>query len=239
MKEQLRTEPRILAAAERQMRAWAQTQEIADRTIRLQDLEQMAAGVYPYLALSREEGAGGSEIAEKVGAAMQWEVLDRNLLDRVAERYRLSQPMLKLVDETRSNWVHDVLGTWMDSKIIPTEKYITHLTCVVLAAARQGSVILVGRGAQFLLPREKGLAVRIIAPLKYRVAAVKRRDGLDGTAARRLIQERDEGRREFVRRYFHHDIDDPHLYDLVVNVEGLGRQGAVEEILAALKRWAG
>lgn len=34
MKEQTREEPRILAAAERQMQAWVRTAEIEDRAIR-------------------------------------------------------------------------------------------------------------------------------------------------------------------------------------------------------------
>jgi len=234
MKEQTREEPKILAAAERQMQAWVRTAEIADRAIRSQAARAMAESVKPYLTISREEGAGGSEIAQLVGRKLGWEVLDKNLLDRVAEQFHLSRPMLELVDETGGNWVHDVLGTWMDRKIISAEKYVVHLGCVVLAAARRASVILVGRGTQFLLPRQQGLAVRIIAPLKHRVENVSRREGFDGERAREFIEEVDRGRHEFVERYFHHDIDDPHLYDLVVNVERVGQPGAVAQILSAL-----
>lgn len=236
MKEQTREEPKILAAAERQMQAWARTAEIEDRAIRAKELQRLAGSVEDYLAISREEGAGGSEIAQSVGQKLAWEVLDRNLLDRVADRFRLSRTMLELVDETRGNWVYDVLGTWMDRSIISAEKYVTHLIHVVLAAARQGNVVLVGRGAGFLLPREKGLAVRIIAPLGYRVRQVMHRQGLDEAEARRFVEEKDLGRREFVRRYFHRDIDDPHLYDLVINVERIGPQGAARQVLSALGR---
>ncbi len=234
MKERIREEPKILAAAERQMQAWARRTEIEDRAEHAKELERLAASVKDYLALSREEGAGGSEIAQSLGGTLGWEVLDRNLLDRVAERFRDSRTMLELVDEKCSNWVYDVLGTWMERNVVSSEKYVTHLIHVVLAAARRGNVVLVGRGAQFLLPPEKGLAVRIIAPLRYRVRQTMQREGLDESAARRFIEQKDLGRREFVRRHFHHDIDDPHLYDLVINVERIGHQGAVEQIHAAL-----
>ncbi len=234
MNEQTRTVPKILAAAERQMQAWVRTADIEDRAIRARKFGDLAGSVEAYLTVSREEGAGGSEIARSVGDRLGWEVLDKELLDRVAEQFHLSRPMLELVDETPGNWAYDVLGTWMDRKIISAEKYVTRLIHVVQAAARQGSVVLVGRGSQFLLPREKGLAVRIIAPLKYRVAQVIERRQLDAAAARQWIQQRDDGRREFVQRYFHHDVDDPHLYDLVINVERLGPAGAVQQITAAL-----
>lgn len=233
---QTHAEPAIVAAAERQMQVWARTAEIEDRAMRSRELQQIAEGIRPYLALSREEGAGGSEIAELIGKELGWDVLDRNLLDRVAERYHLSRPMLELVDETRSNWVHDVLGTWMDRQVVPAEKYVIHLTHVVLSAARRDNVVLVGRGAQFLLPREKGLAVRLIAPRKFRVRQVMQRDGLDEAGACRLIEERDRGRREFVQRFFRRDIDDAHLYDAVLNVERFGLEATARYILAALEQ---
>ena len=233
MKAQTREEPKILAAAERQMQTWVRTAEIEDREIRVQDAKRLADRIKPHVTISREEGAGGSEIAQSLGKRLGWDVLDKNLLDRVAEQFHLSRPMLELVDETESNWFHDVLGTWMDRKVIPTEKYVVRLTCVVLAAANVASLILVGRGTQFLLPAEKGLAVRVIAPLKYRVDQIMQRENLAKAEAERLIEERDRGRSEFVERYFHHDIDDPHLYDLTINVERVGLDRAVEVIARA------
>ena len=43
----------------------------------------------------------------------------------------------------------------------------------------------------------------------------------------------DQDRRQFVSRYFHHDMSDPHLYDLVLNVERLGPAATAEQIVAA------
>ena len=135
--------------------------------------------------------------------------------------------MLDLVDETHTNWVYDVVGTWMDRKLVPHEKYVACLTRVVLAAARRGHAVFVGRGAQFLLPRQEVLAVRIISSPKYRVRQIMEKQGINEADARRHMAEVDEGRRQFVEQFFHHDITDPHLYDLVINVERCGKAGAV------------
>lgn len=236
MKERTREEPKIVAAAERQMQAWALAREIADRTIRLDQGQRLASQLGPYVTMSREAGACGSETAELVGEELGWEVLDKGLLDRVAHRFHLSRSMLELVDETTSNWAFDILGTWLDRRFIPPEKYVAHLGQIVLAAARRGNVIFVGRGVHFLLPRQSGLAVRLVAPEKYRVAQIMRRRQCNADDARRWIKETDRGRREFVRRYFHHDVEDPHLYDLVINIEGMGPVGAVEQILTAIRK---
>jgi cytidylate kinase len=107
---------------------------------------------------------------------------------------------------------------------------------MLIAAAHQDSLIVVGRAAQYLLPRDKGLAVRLVASPKYRCRQIAQREQLDEADAQRLMDEADQGRAEFVHRYFHHDIADPHLYDLVVNVERLGIDAAVQLILAGIEQ---
>ena len=155
MKEQTWEHPKILAAAERQMQTWVQTQEMAERTIAVHGPHGTLGTVGPYITLSRETGAGGGEIAAIVGCQLGWEVLDKNILDCVAERYRLSRSMLELVDETTSNWVFDNFGVWFDRKIVSHEKYLVHLNQVVLAAARRGNVVIVGRAQTSSCPAVK------------------------------------------------------------------------------------
>jgi len=237
MKDQTREEPKIVAAAERRMHDWVLNQEMAAQSLHSRRIDPShPPQLGPYIAISREAGAGGSEIAEIVGHELGWEVLDKNLLDRVADECRVSRPMLDLVDETKANWAYDILGAWLDPQIVPHEKYVVHLSRVVMAAARRGSVVFVGRGAQFMLPRGCGMAVRIVAPEKYRIDRAMRLSKMDETAAGRFLAETDRGRHEFVERFFRRDIADPHWYDLVVNVERLGPAGAAECIVAAYRR---
>jgi cytidylate kinase len=236
MKEQIRENPKIVAAAERQMQAWSYAKRLADHKLTAHGPHSLRMTVGPYISISREAGAGGEEVAGRVAQRLGWEVMDKNLLDEVARRYHLSKSRLRLVDETTSNWVHDMLGPWADPQIVPHEKYLVRLARVVRAAAQRGNVIFVGRGAPFLLPRDHGLAVRIIADEKYRVDQTMRSEGLDETAARRRIGEIDRGRREFVQRFFHRNPDDPHLYDLVIRTDRLGVEGAADLIVAAYER---
>lgn len=238
MKEQAREEPKIVAAVERQMHTWAMNSELKDRVAQRQNEARLLHQTVDFIAISREAGAGGGEIAQCLGRRLGWKVYDKCLLDHIAERFQVSRQMLDLVDETRSNWVYDVLGTWMDQTIVPHERYASCLARFVSAAARRGPAVFVGRAAQFLLPRSRTLAVRIIASPKYRVRQIMERTGLNEKAARLAMIEIDKGRREFVQRFFHHDVTDPHNFDLVVDVDRLGREGAVEEILAAVQRHA-
>ena len=232
-------DPRLVAAAERQMKTWAHFHEIEERTTRsTHDARSPAPVAISYIAISREAGADGSRVARLVAERLGWDIYDKNLLDRIAERFGESRLMLDLVDETPSNWVFDVLGTWMDRKIVPHEKYVAHLSRVIQAISRLGKAVFVGRAAQFLLPRRKTLAVRIVASDSYRLEQIVRLQNLSIGDARVFMEETDRGRREFIERFFHHDINDPRLYDLVINVERCGLAGAADQIILASCRGA-
>jgi hypothetical protein len=236
MKEQTHEEPCIVAAAERQMHNWALLSDSNDRIVRQQIASHLATPLLQYVTLSREAGVGGSYIGETLGRRLGWDVYDRNLLDQVADRFHLCRRMLDLVDETQNNWVFDVLGTWMDCQIVPHTKYFKHLCTVILTVAHRGHAVFVGRGVQYILPRKQLLAVRLVASPKYRLRQIMERTGMKQAEAQRWMAETDAGRRDFVRQFFHRDINDPHNYDLVINVDQTNPEGAVEEIQTTLDR---
>ena len=132
MKDQVREEASIVAAAERQMRGWVLNEEQQERSLH-RSPEEVQRSILRYVGISREAGAGGSETGRQLGVRLGWEVFDRNLLDHISERFHADRQMLELVDETSSNWVYDVLGTWMDHQIIPHEKYVVHLSRAIVS----------------------------------------------------------------------------------------------------------
>ena len=226
--------PNVIEAAERQMQRWLHLQQGQEKAAPASNAGALAAGIGPYLTISREAGAGGGRIARLVGKAIGWEVLDRELLECVAERYHTSPAVLELVDETTTNWLAEMFGNWFDSGSVSQMQYVCRLSRVILMAARAGKVIYVGRGAQFVLPHEHGLSVRIVAPQKYRVQQIMERRHLSFEEALDYVVKTDAGRRDFVRQYFHHDVPLPHLFDLVVNVEKLGPERAAHLIADAV-----
>jgi cytidylate kinase len=192
--------------------------------------------VHPYVAISREYGVDGAETGRRVADALGSECLDSELLTFVAQKYDVPKTVLELVDETTSNWLRDVLQHWLDSRVITQDEYVMRLGEVMLLAARHGPVVFVGRGAQFLLPRDRGLAVRLIAPLDQRIAATMSHDGLDRVAAEARVHHTDQGRADFVRHHFQRDVADPRLYDVIVNLENLSTVAAAQLIVEAHRR---
>ncbi len=234
MRDQTWVEPKTVAAAERKMQAFAMTQEIAERTTRIDQASASPERVASYVTLSREAGAGGSRVAEALGQKLGWEVFDKGVLDQLADRYQLSRPVLEAVDETTMSWAYDIFGTWLDREIISHEKYLTRLNRIFLAAAKKGNAIFVGRGAQFLLPRDHGLAIRLVASESYRIRRLMEDNELPLAKARQLMHQLDRGRREFVRHFFHQDVDNASIYDMVINVERFGVERTADMIIRML-----
>lgn len=225
------------------MQAWVRSSEIADREIRSSkghfrrdESHGRIVAKKTFLTISRETGAGARAVARVVGDRLGWQVYDDNLLDLIAERYNLPRMMLDLVDETQSSWVYDALGTWMDRAVIPHQKYVRYVKSMARSLAKREPGIFIGRGIQYCLPRETGMSIHLVAPLKARIERISECEGLSLAEAKRTVQDRDRGRREFVERYFHRSLDDISQFDLVLNTEKLGIQGTAEHILAEMEQ---
>ncbi len=191
----------------------------------------------PYVAISRETASAGVEIARRVASRLgdEWRVLDRELVEILARQLEVSPSLLELMDETRSNWFSDSLLTLLEPHLTIQDSYVDMLRKIMLLAATDGRVIIVGRGAGFMLPRQTGLRVRIVAPEDQRLHRLAAERGLDLRAAAKLLRETDQSRNDFVRHHFHRDPTDPAGYDLVVDSSAFGLEGTAELICNALE----
>ena len=214
---------------EEQVRGWSATLEAAAAPD--QATAHLPAEIHPYIAVSREAGAGGSQVIKHVATSLEFDIIDREMLDYLAERYQLPRDMLELVDEKVANWLTEAFGMWLAHRMVSQSDYYMLLGRFVLMAAHNTSAIFAGRGIQFILPREKGLTVRIVAPVERRIERMMKRLQLSRGEAERYVTKRDAGRRESVRRNFRQDVTNPLLYDLVINTENIAYDEAAQIIV--------
>ncbi len=227
----VKAERQLREEAERQIRSWSSELEKAKHIRPELASAQVASVIHPCLTVSREAGAGGSAVIKRVAELLDLATIDRELLDYLAEQYRLPRDMLEVCDERTCNWLVEVLSIWLSHRMVSETDYLMLLGQFVLMSARKSSVIFAGRGVQLILPREKTLAVRIVAPLERRIECIMAQNQLSRYEAQRHVARRDAGRREFVRRHFHQEPSDPHLYDLVINTEIVDTEAAAEMIV--------
>ena len=97
-------------------------------------------------------------------------------------------------------------------------------------------LVIGGRGSQFILKEYPGsLHVFVVAPLEVRVKRVMHDLNLDQEAARQEIASFDSSRREFTKRHFQAEREDPLHYDLVINTERLSFDAAASSIISAFR----
>ena len=105
---------------------------------------------------------------------------------------------------------------------------------VIGVIGEHGRAIIVGRGANFVIPPENGFRLRIVAPQNVRIANVARTFDVTAEDAKRRIIRTESDRRAFVRKYFNANIADPVNYDFVINTGALEIDKAVDAVIAGL-----
>jgi cytidylate kinase len=164
------------------------------------------------ITVSREYGAGGGEVAQRLAGALGWELLDRELLHQAAAVEHVPDADLERLDER-------ALGVLDRFRLHPPhQRYMHGLTEATRRAAARGRVVLVGRGTRQLLGDEaQAFHLRLVAPRAWRVRRMAQREGWSAEQALARCLEVDRTRDRFTRYFFGADAARPEQYDLVVN----------------------
>lgn len=206
------------------------------------------------ITIAREYGSGGGEIARRLAERLGWQLLDHQIVQRVAEKLGITEDEAEAHDERVESFAARLLESMQyalpQPPVVPDtyegiirpfdeKTYQQTLKQTILIATALGQVVIVGRGAQVLLASHRDvLHVRIVAPLEERVTYVMQRENLNEAAARARIDHKDQERRHAFKELHHCNSDDAHFYDLVINTGVLELQSAVDLILFALERKA-
>jgi cytidylate kinase len=118
----------------------------------------------------------------------------------------------------------------------PHKEIVALTQQLIREAAAGGNVVIVGRGAGFLLSGKPGLLrVFLHAPRSIRVRALTERLNLTEAEAGRQIQETDANRAAYIRQVYGRDWLDPNEYDLTINTGRVGYEAAAAIILRAVE----
>jgi cytidylate kinase len=191
------------------------------------------------IAISREAGALGHTVAAEVGRRLGWPVYDREILDKIGEDMRRPPKHLQALDERPGSWLEEFLAGLSSGHSVSPDRYLKYLVGAVRGLGQIGRCVIVGRGANFILPAETTLRVRLVASAADRARVVARRLHLGPREAAAWAGRAERERGEFVRRAFRQDVADPHHYDLVLNMSRLSVDEAAEVIVGVLRRFEG
>ena len=188
----------------------------------------------PVITLSREPGSGGKLVAKTVADRLGLDLFHQEVINAMAENADTTTRVIRTLDERGLSMIEDWVSAAISERHLWPDEVSRVLMRVIGAIGRHGKAIIVGRGANFVLPPENRFRVRIIAPLELRVNRVAETHGVSKKEAKRHVLRTESDRRAFVRKYFHSDIGDPANYDVMLNTGTLSIESAAAAICSAL-----
>jgi len=189
----------------------------------------------PVITVSSEPGSGGYIVAQQIAGRLKIDIFQRKLIQEIAESADVSTAVIESIEKTRMSGIQDFISSLISDRYLWPGLYLEHLKRVVGVIEKHGQAVIVGRGANFILPPEKRLSVRIISPLEVRVQNVARIFSVSYEDAKRRVLKRESSRKDFIRKSFQADITDPLNYDLIINTGKLRIDAAVGSVIGALE----
>jgi Cytidylate kinase-like family len=186
------------------------------------------------VAISREAGARGGTIGRRAARALGWQVYDQELMEYLSQDGTLHQDVLAGLSEPAIAWVDEHLERLVRQGV-DRSPAVLNLVRLTLALGARGGVVIIGRGAGFILPRESTLHVRLMAPLEERIAYLSQWLRLTSDEARQRVRVRDARRAEFLTTCLRRQPGEPYAHDLILNTGSLGEDFCVELITHAVR----
>ena len=193
------------------------------------------------ITINRELGSGGRTVGRKLAEKLGVEYFDKAVINALQERYNLSVEQIEHLKGQETSWWEEFKRkmTFSDSEYdlnqtgIETEDVFRAETQVLKALAKEQSCVIAGRTAFYIFRENPNhLSVFIQASMPCRVERVAREQNLTKEQARLTIDKVDKMRENYVREFTGTSRYDTRNYQLVINMDEINEDAAVDLILA-------
>lgn len=142
--------------------------------------------MFDVVTIAREHGSGGGEIGRRVAELLGWELVDRQILERVAALGKVDPAWAEEADEQSCAWWERVLRGFrfggpegfagiLAGAAVDRDGLQRFTEQAIAEAGRNGHCVIVGRCAQCVLRSQPGvLHVLVWAPIAERLGRIKR-----------------------------------------------------------------
>ena len=200
------------------------------------------------ITINREVGTGGRTIGRKLAEKLCVKYCDKAIVDGLTHKFGLNIQRIEEIKAQKNSWWNDInnyyntlvnsAGKPMDAEVkidnasmFETEKHILQ------EIATQTSCVIAGRTG-FMIFREwpNHLNIFIQASMEHRVQRVMRRQNVSEKEAREIIAKLDASRETYIKKYEDTSRYDTRNYQLVISMDDLSEDDAVDVILTYIDR---
>lgn len=196
------------------------------------------------ITIARQYGSGGREIGERVAKILNIPIYDKELIKAAAARGELNEEVIRDADESAANSLlytlamgSNVLGTTMHFgyKMPINDKLFILQSEVIKDYAKEGSCIVIGRCADYVLREEPGIfRIFIYGDLDHRQARIRERHPeIKTSQIIDVINKTDKRRASYYNFYTGNKWGKYDNYDMAINSSTLGIEGSALLIAAS------
>jgi cytidylate kinase len=203
------------------------------------------------ITIARQFGAGGKTLGTMVAERLGYTLIDEQIVEMVALEADVSPELVDSIAEEagREGIVQRFLRklgpfskgyveTAMEERpgYVNGDLYISLLHKVIPVLAEQGDVVIIGRGGQYILSEwPDTFHFLMIANIENRIRFMMDHYNIDRKKAQAVIDKQNKRRINLYRYFGRTDYDQPELYHMVLNMNRLRLDDAVQAVCHLVK----
>ena len=194
------------------------------------------------VCISAVDGARGEDVAPAVAQQLGFRLVDEEIVHKAAKDADIDPGQVAEIEKRRSvaSRILDSLGSntslstmamagYVPGHDFPVESDLRGLIrATIEEVAARGEAVIVAHAASMALgDRSDVLKVMLTASRGARLRRLAEQRGLDDKAAAKQLDKGDANRADYLKRFYGITHESPADYDLVLNTDRLGPEGAV------------
>ncbi len=200
------------------------------------------------ITINREVGTGGRTVGRKLAEMLCVKYCDKAIVDGLTQKFGLNIERIEEIKAQKKSWWNDInnyYNTLVNSTSQPMEAEVKLDNAsmfetekhILQEIAANSSCVIAGRTG-FMIFREwpNHLNIFIQASMEHRVQRVMRRQNVSEKEAREIIAKLDASRETYIKKYEDTSRYDTRNYQLVISMDDLSEDDAVDVIMAYIDR---
>ena len=199
------------------------------------------------ITINRELGSGGHTVGRLLAEKLGVPYYDKALTKPLEEKFNMKADEIERLKGNNRSWWQDIkrvliLGEaaansfdYYDEEkkeLVTSEAVLKAETEILQSIAIEESCVIAGRSAFFALNGyPNSLNILIQASMDYRLNRIMNKRGISEKEAKKVIDEVDKSREEYLKNNAYTSRYDTRNYDLVIKMDGKTEEDAVKVIL--------
>ena len=200
------------------------------------------------ITINREVGSGGRTVGRKLAEKLCVKYCDKAVIEGLTQKFGLSPDRIEEIKAQKKSWWNDINNYYqtlinsasqpMDAEVkLDTATMFETEKRILQELATQSSCVVAGRtGFMVFRGWPNHLNIFIQASMEYRIKRVMRRQNVSEQEARDIITKMDASREAYIKKYEITSRYDTRNYQLVISMDDLSEDDAVEVIMDYINR---